>query len=380
MGQPFKENKEPGGSQPYDKALWDMRNKVEDICREALLGGMLSAQDAHWLQVLATGARHCKTGAFVNGYSVRFLSDAFGRDRSTVNRILRRLEDQGWIVNRAAANGQRGFLNGVVLGIDVSPVLAREEEVREHRRERSRYLIEADRWRVRLKSLKGQLRRFAERTEEQGLEIAVQAARLLANIPRRFCKLTVEEMKVIATSILEMLRLARRDSVGSAEMQHGRCTSDEPNTDTLHKESLSIKSAENGQPEKTEAQGTQTGAEFDIKLSEALKLLTPEEMEDLEAQNPRDASEIWWGMSGYAAHRFIMGGGCQETARRIFETLGLNQGTVLLLLVGEAAERGSVRNAISYARSCARKALDGQFMWGAGVRAAKVRMEGKAVI
>lgn len=380
MEQPHQEIREVVGEQPYDKALWDMRNKVEAICKEALLGGMISAQDSHWLQVLATGARKCKTGGLVNGYSVRFLSEAFGRDRSTVNRILHKLEDQGWIVNRSAANGQRGFLNGVILGIDVSPVLDRADEVKEFRRQRSRYLVEADRLRSRLKSLKGQLRRFVERTQEQGLDIAEQAATLLASVPRRFCKLTIEDLKAMASSILEMLRTVKRESVGRANLQHPCGTDEEPNTDTLNKDNLSIGAAGEDQPSGNAANRTRTGAEFDIELSEALKLLTPEEMEDLELQQPRDANQMWWVLSGYAAHRFHLGGGCQQTTQRIFETLGLSQGTVLLLLVGEAAERGVVRNAVSYARSCARKALDGQFMWGAGVRVAKARMAGNAVV
>lgn len=368
------------GQKPYNKKLWNMRNKIETICLAARRAGMLSVTDADYLGILASGARFCKSGAFVNSNTVQFLSQVLERDRSTVNRALRRLELGGWIINLSGKQGQRFHSNGYYHGIDVSPILEREAEIKDYRRIKYQQAVETGQLRDRLKGLKGQLRRQLDRLQEASSQFADKACELLTSIPRRFDRLSLEELQVMVSNIMNMLRSLSIESVGHSQTQHQCCTTGQPNTDTHNKDNLSIKSAKEKHTDETTVNKNEAGAAFDIELSETLKLLTQDEMDDLKTQNPQNAQDMWWILSGYAAHRYHFSGGCQATTQRIFSNLGLNQGTVLLLLVSEAAQRGTVRNTASYALSCARKALKGQFMWGAGVRVAKARMAGESVI
>ena len=360
---------------PEDKALWNMRDKIESVCTAARRADLLTATDADYLSILASGARFCKSGGFVNSNSVAFLSQAFERERSTVHRILRRLEEAGWIVDRTGARGQRFYSDGYHHGIDVSPILDREQEIKDFRRIRWERLTAMQKMRDQLKGLKGQLRRQIERLHGYGSTILEEATSLLDSIPRRFHKLTMDELVKFIESVAKMLEGASRESTGHAQTQHQCCNDAEPYTDTHHSKKISNKLA-------GEENAETTGTEFDIKLGDALKLLTPDEMVLLEemVQDPRDLNDVMGRLRDIAGNRFTQSGGSMNAAARVFHGLGEYQGAVLLLLVSDAAKRGTVRNSVSYAISCARKALRGQFMWGAGVRVAKARMAGQTVI
>ena len=368
MEQRHKDNRRKPLS-AEDKALWNMRDKIESICVAARRADMLSATDVDYLCTLASGARFCKSGGFVNSNSVAFLSQAFERERSTVHRILRRLEDAGWIVNRTGARGQRFYSDGYHHGIDVSPILDREVEIKNFRRLRWERLASMQKKRDQLKGLKGQLRRLVERLENFGSAMLDEATALLDSIPRRFHKLTIDELVKFIESIAKLLNEASREISGHAKTQHQCCGDSKPYTDTHQSKEISNKFAH-------EENMKSSDTEFDIHIGDTLKLLTTDEQVLLEelVQDPHDASDVLGRLRDIAGNRFAQNGGSMEAASRVFNDLGEYQGTVLLLLVSDAAKRGAVRNSVAYAISCARKALRGQFMWGAGVRATKAKM------
>lgn len=197
---------------------------------------------------------------------------------------------------------------------------------------------------------------------------------LLSSIPRRFTKLTLDELRSMVAAVqqffeeIEMASTQREAPSGQAEMQHHESTDTRPYTDT---KKIKIISKSKAGDKKTE---NQKSTFSDVQFSEVLKTLNNEEMAELTQFANQGPQHLWQGLQFIAVERWYRSGGDHETCQSLFTMLGEHPATVLLLLITERAERGHVRNLSRYAAACAVKVQKGQFMWGAGLRAASQRV------
>lgn len=368
------------GKAPMDETCRAMLRTISQA-REA---GLMTARLADYAQHLALGSRACPmSGGRVNGFGVEHFCGKVHKERSTVNRMTRQLERDGWIIVRTPSNGLRGRSHsGRIYGIDLRPLIAREAEVLEAVEQCRAENREGRELRDTLRAEKGRVTRLLAAAEDAGqAERADQAAKMLSSIPRRFTKLTLDELRTMVDAVEQFFDdIEARDhqnpeaheASGRAEMQHHDSNGATPNTNTKKRNIKSNKSAgEKSGRSRREKPASDSFA--DVQITEVLKTLDPAEMQELQNFASEGPNMLWQGLQFLAVDRWHKRGGDHATCQALFAMLGEHPATVLLLLITDRAQTGEVRDLSRYAAACAVRARDGRFMWGAGVRAAAQR-------
>jgi hypothetical protein len=362
-----------------EERLRALRGQTFRSIDRLLVAGAVTPVQAAFLERLTMGAILCPTGVLVNVQQVAFLAmgDAAsdGRTQSAgerqVSRLTRELEHRGLILNRTLSNGLRLTTQARACGLVLTPLIERAHEAEAVIAARLMDARESNRLRDLLRGLKGDLKRAAARCG--CAEIASAAQEFYASLPRRFAALPVPDLRVLIETVERWLSRLR-ESFGRSMMSDRADTNGRPSTITNEEESLSNGAAGEEAPTRTVAPGSRAEAlgAFDIGLEDALTLVAPDEQAVIRDTYGTDAAAIWQELGQQAVFRWRCRGGDPQTAAYLARAIGERQATVLLLLAVQrerfATGDQRVRSLPRYLMGCARKAVAGQFMWGAGVR------------
>ncbi|NJM82278.1 MAG: hypothetical protein HC844_07115 [Tabrizicola sp.] len=349
--------------------LSDLRQTALKSARIARDLGIVRSRVHTVLEKLIVGARCCRSGALVNSQEVEHLCELIGCDRTTMWRSIRDLSDVGLVRNRTPRNGARYTTQGVLSGIDLTPLLDCSADLEAAQSARLSEASDKSKSRAELRGLKGELRRLADRNQSSAL---VEAAwECLTSIPERLTKLSLETIRALIALAKECLAQARGVANPSciAELQHGRCSTTE-HTHTDEKKRI-CKSAGEVTHDESAAHDYQTaGADFAVTVEEALMLLPKDLRRDIEEMYRGQAELVWREIYGYAAWKWSESGAVGDVPDQIARLLGERQAAVMTLLALNSAKDGHVRDLARYAFGCARRATMGAFMWGRGLRSA----------
>ncbi len=352
------------------------RGKLSDLQHTALKSariardlGVVKSRVHTVLEKLIIGARCCRSGALVNTQEVEHLCELNGCDRTTMWRSIRVLSDRGLVRNRTPRNGARYTTQGILNGIDLTPLLDCSADLEAAHAARLAETIDKSRSRAELRGLKGELRRLAERNQSAGL--AEAAWKCLLSIPERLTKLSLETMRSLIALAKDCLAQARALANPSclAELQHGGCNGTE-HTHTEQKKGICKSAGEETRPETDAPYNEQAGANFTVSVDEAVLLLPKELRRDIEEMYRGQPDLVWREIYGYAVWRWSESGAGGDVPDQIARLLGERQAAVMMLLALDSAKDGHVRDLARYAFGCARRATMGAFMWGRGLRSA----------
>lgn len=334
--------------------------------------GLLTEREASLLTTLSRFAKPCVTGGFVTVLDVTALATLQRKSRSTFYRQVRSLELKGWLVDRSCGNGARRVLNGIRLGLDLSPTLDRLDDV-EAATARLWHQVEAEgSGRALLKRAKGELRRYVARARRLGEDLSAEAARLLDAIPRRFEALSLHELHAMTSEIECFLNDLKE--CGRPKMGHGDRVDDAP-TDT--EKASYVCREEAGENERGEVaprrpnQAPKQSEEFALTPAELVALIPPRLRDEIAETYGQGRDALWLCMWEAARARWAEVGETEDGLAAMSDRLGRPQASVLALYVAAQARRGHVRNPLRYLQGCARKSLAGDFMWRSGAQAAK---------
>lgn len=350
------------------EALETARNTIFVTARKAVDLKLMTTTEREVIECLNNKLKRCsKTGCFQNTQEVEFISNLLGCHRSKVWRVLTSLEDKGWIINRTPTNGARTERFGRLLGIDLTPILERAPEIAELRSQNLERLVAIQELKLELKGIKGELRHMVSRHDDQCETITD----FICSIPRRFGNLTYDVLRQLVETGREMKDRLRRTLSGRSEMRHQGSTIGEP-TNTHIKEERICRSA--GEKEigthvapKPDAAKTE---DFNVCLQDALNLINPGLRADIIQTYRDDPACIWGELFQLASWQWQNRGGAGLVLENLSHRLGRERATVLILLALIRDDQGEVISLPRYVMGCARKALQGSFMWGAGVRSA----------
>lgn len=354
---------------PERTRLRELRSTALKNARVVRDLGIVKSRVHTVLETLILGAQCCRSGALVNTQEVELLCELHGCDRTTMWRSICVLSDRGLVRNRTPRNGARYTTQGVLNGIDLTPLLDCSADLEAAQAARLAEAMQKSKSRAELRGLKGELRRLAERNQSEGLVEA--ALKCLMTIPERLSKLSLEVMQALIalakeciTQAQSLANLSRR-----AELQHGRCGVDE-HTHTNKKKEICKVAGEDAREENVAPDYRPAEADFAVTVEEALMLLPKDLRRDIDEMY-RDRPELMWReIYGYAAWKWSETGSGGGVPDQIARLLGERQAAVMMLLALTSAKDGHVRDLARYAFGCARRATTGAFMWGRGLRSA----------
>lgn len=349
-------------------------DQLQRACRDARDLKIISRTDESVLEAVVRGVRNCKTGRLVNTFPVEFLCDVSGTSRSTFHRAIKRLEMAELIYMTTGSTGWRGMTDGYLAGIDVSPLMARAEELRAERKQQVADAVEESKLRQRLRGLKGQLRRCIERLGDDTAEF-LDGRKLFDSIPLRFGKLSIEELRKFKDMIIKFLTMIlgepqQTESVSRPNMGHEARQTTPPTKDSNKKYICN----EDSKSSLSESRKSEPVPPQNISLDKIVRLLTESEKQTVVDFSPKSTDDYWAMFKEIAIVRYVENGGSQETANGILAQLGLQHGTALLLLVGAKASTGRIQNIVGYAVGCTKKALMGTFDWKASLNSRAAQM------
>lgn len=225
VGKPSRQDNGEAWGSRHD--LWKAFSKAR---RAGLLTGPLSAYLSMLLDNVGYGLERPICYLTVEA-SCRKLAEEGGTppDRSTVWRYNRKLEDLGLIIDKTPANGFRGRVGSVAMGIDLTPLFERRDELQALADAKANEQREAGELAAKIKSARGEITRYLRRAGES---LSGEMRDLWESLPRRIRGQSIEALRRLLSAVQSLWNELISKSCGDADMQDACCKNEAQFTNT----------------------------------------------------------------------------------------------------------------------------------------------------
>lgn len=360
-----------GRDNPARQMTYRARDTARLAVKAAVFCHEVSSAEQGVLLALVDGAVFLpREGSLMNGQPHSLVAAVAGVSVSTAYRRISAMAKRGLLRVRTGTRGQRGLAHGVCLGIDLGPLLHRADELGEARLARIRDLQALEAERRLLTQLKGELRQIANGCAE-GLERFVSdAARMLADVPRRYAGLDrgtigalIDRLSAFLTEIF--------GSSGRAKTPDQSCSVERPHTDT-DEESINRTTDEKGQSGNAAMTMIRQHAGRGL-TTQMIEPLLPPQWRDAVNTYGTDEPARWMALCEVAGALWMADGRDMRALEHAKASIGPRDASILAFTVLARARNpaGAVGNADHYLIGCARRARDGAYDWVRGLASAR---------
>lgn len=377
---------------------FSQQNEVQYAATEALAICAISSTAKRLLDEMAQDAKPGPDGQLICMTRAGELTKRIRVSRGHGPRLLRELESKGYVIDRTDATGARGYRNGRMCGIDVSPAIQQKEPCKKIRKAIRKDAKDNSARMNALSTVKSQVTKTLRRVGKVACDVWSMGIDFLASLPERF-DIPDEELDrhiLAGRAVLKLLTKAveqLEDSARVTSMSHG-CHQDESrNTDTNNNISISntldrCEEAVDKNPARSQHADEKKSADKNndtvITINDALALMTENDKDLLRtcfelAQHTHDPNQkLMYAYEQVAIEKWRNLGGDMRTLEILTSNFNQLERGILLFIFADRVFNENlppVLNLHGYVRRCVNKCLEGTFKWSAGIKSAARRVE-----